>query len=303
MEKAFVLMLCLLLAFSLAGCTQSPAEPLDEPIPLSYFSFSHSGSSTDAIYSYSAEKAEDGTKLSIELNAGNSVVEVTVEEDVLSSLGEIAAKYRLDMWDGFDKVNSSVSDGSGFNLSMTTADGQSVYAHGSNAFPDGYSDAKAEINALFDRLVSEYGDLWPKELLSDDMNYIHLSTAEGSSKKLSVTAFLSVDGVYLLDLYLKGYGEVFPEEYFFYGASAAFPFEELQAVVRKHNIPAWNGWDNIGSDDSFELILGYSTDERISARGSLHPEGYDEAVAELEEILLTFIGENSASFEPYGNQC
>lgn len=299
MEKAFVLMLCLLMAFSLAACAQAPAEPLDEPIPLSYFSFSHRGSSSDSIYTYTAEKTAEGTDLYIQINAGNSVVEVTVEEDVLASLGKIAAEHRLDMWDGFDKAKSNVSDGSGFTLSMTTEDGQSVYAHGSNAFPDGFQEAKVKMDALFDGLVFEYGNLWPKVLESDDMNYFNFFTAAGNHKKLSVTAFLSVEGDYCLDLHLKGYEEIFPEEYFFSGESGTFPFEELQAVVRKYDIPAWNGWDKTGGDDTFQLILGYSTEERVSARGSLHPEGYAEAAAELEEILLTFIGENSASFEPY----
>lgn len=311
MVKVFALMLCMLLIFSFAGCgkTEEPAavdaepvNPLDDPISLTYFSFYHNGSSTEEIYSYTAEKTEQGTHLCIELNAGNTLVDVVVEEDVLGELGEIAAQHRLDLWNGFDRVNSNVMDGSGFSLYMTTEAGENVTAHGSNAFPKGYGEAETAINALFDRLVEDYGNLYPKTLESDDMESFFLTLREGNSKVLSVSAYRKAEKSISLDLHLKGYDDLFSEEYFFYGTSDTFPFEEIQSVVRKYDIPAWNGWDRVDSENSsdgwFQLELRYSSGEQISAIGSSQPQGFDGAMEELSGILCEYISKNGGNFVP-----
>lgn len=142
-----------------AGCTNPGAVPPDtagipeEPVALTEFTFSERGSSIDSIYSYTAERTETGAFLHIELNCGRDIIEVEAEEDVLGELGAIASEYRLDMWDGFDKNKKRVSDGRGFTLSMTTADGREISARGSNSFPDNYSDARRAINELFQKYI------------------------------------------------------------------------------------------------------------------------------------------------------
>ncbi|MBQ9832873.1 MAG: hypothetical protein IJO48_03975 [Clostridia bacterium] len=118
------------------------------------FTFAHRGMSSGDCYTYTAEAAEGGTKLTLLLNAGNVTEELTVEEPVLERLGAIAGKYRLDLWDGFDKTKSSVSDGSGFTLSISLADGSTISARGSNAFPDRYQAAKDEITDVFAAFIS-----------------------------------------------------------------------------------------------------------------------------------------------------
>ena len=158
MVRAIVLALCM--ALLLTGCAKPAAEPpapLEEPISLASFTFMARGMTTADIYSYSAGKTDEGTHLHLELNCGYDIIDVTVQEDVLGQLGEIAARYRLDTWDGFDKANKHVSDGEGFTMSMTTADGRDIYAHGSNAFPDNYSDARRAIDELFQGMIEIYG--------------------------------------------------------------------------------------------------------------------------------------------------
>jgi len=59
------------------------------------------------------------------------------------------AEQRLDRWDGFDKSSRRALDGTGFSLTMVTAEGKLVEANGSNAFPKGYAEAKAAIEAVF----------------------------------------------------------------------------------------------------------------------------------------------------------
>lgn len=159
MVRAIVLTLCM--ALLLTGCAKPAAEPpapLEEPISLASFTFMARGMTTADIYSYSAEKTDEGTHLHLELNCGYDIIDVTVQEDVLGELGGIAAEYRLDTWDGFDKVNKHVSDGEGFTLSIITEDGGKIYAHGSNEFPHYYTEAKLAINRLFGEFIEKYGD-------------------------------------------------------------------------------------------------------------------------------------------------
>ena len=87
---------------------------------------------------------------------------MVVDEPVLEQLGEIAGKYRLDRWDGFDKSNNHVMDGNNFSLSVTLTDGKTISAHGSNCFSDGYSEVKQEICELFEDLINKYANREPE---------------------------------------------------------------------------------------------------------------------------------------------
>lgn len=156
-----------LLVIALCGCGKKDA-PVQQPneIPaqgeameITAFSFTHTGMSTEQCFLYSAEQTKEGIRLyTEELFAGGLIVDTIVEEPVLEQLGEIAGKYRLDKWDGFDKSNKQVMDGNQFSLSVTLADGKTILAHGNNRFPDGYEEAKQEICLLFAELIETYAD-------------------------------------------------------------------------------------------------------------------------------------------------
>ena len=159
------LMYLLILIITLCGCgkkedpVQLPEEIMveEEPMDIISFSFTHTGMSTEECFSYSAEQTDDGIRLyTEELFSGGLIVDTIIDEPILEQLGEIAGKYRLDKWDGFDKKNKHVMDGNNFSLSVTLADGETISAHGSNSFPDGYSDAKQEICELFEDLIDKY---------------------------------------------------------------------------------------------------------------------------------------------------
>ena len=161
------LMYLLILIITLCGCgkkevpVQLPKEKLNpgETMEITLFSFTHTGMSTEECFLYSAEQTEDGIRLyTEELFSGGLIVDTIVDEPVLEQLGDIAGKYRLDRWDGFDKSNKHVMDGNHFSLSITLADGKTISAHGSNRFPDGYSDAKQEICELFEDLIDKYAN-------------------------------------------------------------------------------------------------------------------------------------------------
>ena len=161
------LMYLLILIITLCGCgkkedpVQLPEEIMveEEPMDIISFSFTHTGMSTEECFSYSAEQTDDGIRLyTEELFSGGLIVDMIVDEPVLEKLGEIVGKYRLDLWDGFDKTNKRVMDGNSFTLSVTLTDGKTISAHGSNRFPDGYDEAKQEICALFEDLIDKYGN-------------------------------------------------------------------------------------------------------------------------------------------------
>lgn len=165
--KKLQLIFVLILMIVLCGCGKKadlgqlheeiPAE--GEPMEITLFSFIHTGMSTEECFLYSAEQTEDGIRLyTEELFSGGLIVDTIVDEPVLEQLGEIAGKYRLDRWDGFDKKNKHVMDGNNFSLSVTLADGKTISAHGSNSFPDGYGDAKQEICELFENLIDKYAN-------------------------------------------------------------------------------------------------------------------------------------------------
>ena len=118
------------------------------------FSFTHTGMSAEECFRYSAEQTEEGVRLyTEELFVNGLIVDTLIDEPILEQLGEIAGKYHLDQWDGFDKSNNRVSDGSRFALSILLADEKTIFAQGSNKFPDGYADAMGEICALFEDLI------------------------------------------------------------------------------------------------------------------------------------------------------
>lgn len=156
-----------ILMIFLCGCRnkeeQGEIQAMREPMEIILFSFTHTGMSTEQCFLYSAEQTEDGIRLyTEELFAGGLIVDTIVDEPVLEQLGEIAGKYRLDRWDGFDKNNKHVMDGNNFSLSVTLADGKTISAHGSNSFPEGYGDAKQEICELFEDLIDKYANQEPE---------------------------------------------------------------------------------------------------------------------------------------------
>lgn len=161
------LLYLLILIFVLCGCgkkedpVQLPKETQEqgEAMEITLFSFTHTGMSMEQCFMYSAEQTEEGIRLyTEELFSGGLIVDTIVDEPVLEQLGEIAGKYRLDRWDGFDKTDKHVMDGNSFTLSVILADGKTISAHGNNRFPDGYSDAKQEICTLFEDLIDKYSN-------------------------------------------------------------------------------------------------------------------------------------------------
>ena len=156
-----------LLILLLCGCSlmkrptpvsPSPSETEDEPLNITSFSFTHSASNADACFRFQITREEEGVRLyAEELFLGGRIAEATVGADIPEQLEALCATCRIRRWDGFDKSKSHVSDGSSFTLAVTLADGSTLSARGSNAFPDNYSDFYSEILTLYTQLMEQYG--------------------------------------------------------------------------------------------------------------------------------------------------
>ena len=121
------------------------------------FSFQHGASLADECYLFKLTRDGDSVRLyAEELFSGGRIVDTMIEDDVLDQLGELMGTYHVDRWDGFDKNNKHVMDGSSFTLSVTLADGSTISAHGSNSFPENYSDVSSAILTLYYELMEQY---------------------------------------------------------------------------------------------------------------------------------------------------
>lgn len=64
---------------------------------------------------------------------------------------------RADGWDGFHESNADVLDGTSFTFEASFADGSSVSASGTNAFPEGYGEFVQGIRLLIGLSSSDLG--------------------------------------------------------------------------------------------------------------------------------------------------
>ena len=166
--KSKLLHIILLLGLALlCGCTanqptnspqQTEIEPGGEPMDITAFSFQHGAMLADECYLFKVTKDGDSVHLYAEEQFFNGrIADAMIDESVLERLGKVAGTYRIDLWDGFDKSNSKARDGSSFTLHVTLADGSTISAHGSNSFPDHYSEVADAVWTLYCDLIEQYG--------------------------------------------------------------------------------------------------------------------------------------------------
>jgi len=141
-----------------------PVRPAETEIPRSQaeiteFSYYGNGSHTGAIFSYDVCRSEDsdGYIVNLQLHAGNIEHTLSADKTFMEKLREIVRKHDLWKWNGFHKTAQGMLDGSSFGLRISFADGSCIGASGDNRFPDGYSDASADIRALFNELMKKNG--------------------------------------------------------------------------------------------------------------------------------------------------
>lgn len=144
------LLLALLRLFLSGGAQPTDAE-------LTSFSYSHTASYVEGIYSYELCCGPSGCEASYDLYCGRLRYSIPVEAADVQALREIIDRNAIREWHGFDKSSSILLDGDGFSLCASFADGTEISARGYGSFPEGYSAAAEEIDALFMGMLRESG--------------------------------------------------------------------------------------------------------------------------------------------------
>ena len=138
---------------TVCGCVR----PLKTDAPMTGFSFSHSGMHTGLIYTLSAEKEEDEWRATLSLLAGEQEYSLAMTDNDAGELAALVEEHHLTDWNGFDEADRMALDGYDFSLEISYADGQKMYASGSNAFPKGYDEAHTAILKFFGDMMEKNG--------------------------------------------------------------------------------------------------------------------------------------------------
>lgn len=151
-----IVILACITGFQFRGTVNSP---VNENAGINLFSYSHSGSSTIEIYSYELEKDEETGEMQVEydLFCGYQTYTLPADNELVLGLRTLVKDHDLRKWDGFDKSNSLIMDGSGFELCVSFDDGTGINASGSNSFPEGYGEAANAIDNLFRGYLKKHG--------------------------------------------------------------------------------------------------------------------------------------------------
>ena len=155
MMKCRILTALVLTAVLLAASACS--KPITTDAPISSFSFSHSGMHTGLIYTLNAARTEEGWQANLSLMAGEKEYSLDMNAEEAEALASLVQNHELTRWNGFDRVDRHALDGTGFELTIRYEDGQEVRASGSNAFPEGYREAREAILEFFAELMERNG--------------------------------------------------------------------------------------------------------------------------------------------------
>lgn len=282
--------LLVLTAALCAGCVKRSPKPLEQPLELVGFTYRSSGmdSSTRMVL----EKAENGTKVTLELNYGIHTAETVVEDDLLGQLSALATEHRMDLWDGFDMADRRVLDGEMFEVSMVTADGRILFASGSNAYPDNYHEVIPYIDQMVNDLTVRLTDMYPKEIESEDITYVSFVVRGEpvSTSEVKVYAQKLEDGTVELNGRIRSREDLVLQDVEAITDVESFPFEQVQEILLSHDTAQWNGWAQTTQEgESVELYVRYDSGETLEVRGTVLPEGFDTIKVQLTNLLAECI--------------
>lgn len=258
------------------------------------FSFSYDGTIGGDNYRYGVEKEADGriifTYESMEY-PDYGEMKREVEQAVLDRLDAIYRENDVCRWEGYSKYNPNVSDGDGFSLRFAFADGNSMYAHGSNCYPDGYQAFFSAMRSVCDPIASELLEDKRQEMIERGFDgtvdsLMAFFRQNGASGADSYEFILSKEGVrnanYDVRIHSES-GEFLPVgDYRVYRAvpDEYIDFDGVQALVDKYSLIEWYNYDKAAEDynnsEWFQIEFGFTGGSRLSAMGTEPPAHYAE---------------------------
>ena len=115
----------------------------------------------------------------------DDVIRVKVDDDTISKIISILQEYHVEEWDGFDKVDRHVLDGTTFSFYLTTKENQKISAHGYMKYPKNYSQVIEKLEDIFTKInENNYKPLYNLDYFSqfnsdDIVKVIEETTTEG----------------------------------------------------------------------------------------------------------------------------
>lgn len=213
---------------------------------------------------------------------------IEVDEETAARVAALYENHKLWKWDGFSRSARHVLDGDGFSLALRFRDGKSMYAHGSNAFPNGYPAFRQEMEEIFQPLRERVIEIENRKIIEKGVsgkvtsvlaNFIQ----RGKSGRDRYELFVLGPDVRADNAHIQvksESGAIFETESF--NICRPLPdtedfFAKVDALVRKYDIMQWYGWDRAAEDynneEWFQISICYE-DGSISAMGTEHPENY-----------------------------
>ena len=118
-------------------------------------------------YSYSAGMTVNGySRYKVECNdkcialikpvnlAEEEKKEIELTNDQVAVIEELLKKYEVNKWDGFNKSDANVLDGSSFSISIVMKNGDIISAHGYMKWPDNFREVSSTLDSFFEELYN-----------------------------------------------------------------------------------------------------------------------------------------------------
>lgn len=153
MRKQVLLCFLLFLAAALLGGCQR--KRLKEDVLVESFSYETVGMAMGSEMELSIIREGDGFTVTQSSDGGQTIRSAYVEQMVGEQVTNILRVHDALSWNGFEKSNPLVLDGSSFILSIAFDDGTTISARGTNRHPKGLSAAVQEIEDMVDRFLRE----------------------------------------------------------------------------------------------------------------------------------------------------
>lgn len=269
-------------------------------------SYSNNGCSMDEIFTYTLTKDGDNYNYELELNCQNDYVSGEADADMFENALKLVVDNHVAAWDGFDEVATDVLDGSGFSFRVNLSDGRTLYAHGSNAFPEGYHAVSNGLREMFADIIKQYEyDKHPKVIESKDIYRFYFETSPHFGTKIFRVSFEhrgdDEENTYISCKIYNDLMESDPDyiNYQFYGVVPNPPLEEIQAIIDKYNLAGINGYYEYANGDyeeHFNIDVIYESDEKLAISGNVWFDNYEAVRDELSEFLWNYIEEHQNEF-------
>ncbi|MBQ3934958.1 MAG: hypothetical protein II715_03990 [Clostridia bacterium] len=273
----------------------SGAGPMakDNMSGLESFSFNFDGTIGGNNYTYVLNRVEGKWIFQFEGMAYSHYGTLSREVDpsVPERLYRVYLDQRIACWDGYQKYDPNVCDGSGFSVYYRFGDGKSVSASGMNAFPDGYADFTAAVEEIFSpvreemledarqskiregidgRLHSYYACFKQRGSSGSDSYQVCVYRWEDGRSGFEVSAS-SESGTYFgpgkYDLRMP-----IPDGF--------DPFSGIRKLIDRYEIIRWYDFEGRHPDydnqEWFQVDFFFDSGKQIRAMGTEHPENYDE---------------------------